>query len=1105
MSQVARGSLRQIIAVLLAGMLGTAAAQEPNEAVDYFERQVRPILVENCQGCHGVEKQESDLRLDSREAMLQGGVSGPVIVAGDAEKSLLVAAIRREGDIRMPPKGTLTDSQIAIIANWVKLGAPWPAVDSRQPGSQRATDTHWAFQPIGEPRVPTAQGNRSPNPIDAFIRAKLADRQLSGSPRADRRSLIRRASFDLLGLPPTPEEVVAFERDDDPLAYEKLIERLLARPQYGEHWGRHWLDVARYSDTKGYVYAREQRFWVHAWVYRDWVVRALNDDLPYDRFLVLQIAADQAAPEDREARAALGFLTLGRRFLGVQRDIIDDRIDVVTRGTMGLTVGCARCHDHKYDPIPTRDYYSLYGVFQSCAEHVVPIAEPLATSAEHVEYVAELEKRRQALADGLAEKRRQTAARNRARVGDYLAAQFELHKYPVEGFDQILAPTDLIPNFVRRWQEYLAKAEERSDPIFTVWHAYAGLPNKEFAAKSAQVTQELAARPAGEVHPLVARAFASPPATRADVAIWYGKLFADIDEQWLDLLLSAADAGQPLPTRLPDPGAESLRQLLYDTDGPCEVPDEPIVNIEYFVDSASCTALWKLQSELDNHLLRSPPEIKYAIILTDRDPPARPRVFRRGNPANPGEVVPRQFLELLAGADRQPFTSGSGRLELAQAIVAPDNPLSARVIVNRVWMHHFGAGLVRTPSDFGTRAEPPSHPELLDWLARRLIEDGWSLKRLHRRIMTSQTYQQSSRAVDARAVAVDPENRLLWRMNPRRLSFEEMRDALLAATGHLDLSIGGRAGDLFSPSFTRRTLYGLIDRQFLPATLRTFDFANPDLHMPLRAETTVPQQALFFLNHPLMIAHAQSLARATAAATSREERVQQLFQRAYQRSATPQEVRAALELVELAHQDSPSAAPVTATAWQYGYGRYDEQSQRVAGFTKLPHFTGSAWQGGPAWPDMELGWVQLTAEGGHPGNDRAHAAIRRWTASSRMRINVRSTLVHEPAEGQGVRGFVVSNRHGLLKQATVHHGQAELNAGPLEVESGDTIDFVVDIGPKLSHNQFLWRATTTKADEPSDLEFDSKRDFDSRPVDGLTPWEQLAQALLSANELIFID
>jgi len=1111
--QSCRRVCQAAVVVLLAAASGRA--EEPPAGLDHFEREVRPILADACLKCHGAEKQESDLRLDTRERMLRGGVSGPAVVPGRPEQSLLVAAIRHEGELKMPPKARLSEAQVAAVTQWIKLGAPWPQEAAARATRKDAARRHWAFQPVRDPPVPAAPASGSPNAIDAFIEQQRARVGLAGSPRADRRTLARRVSFGLTGLPPSSEEVAALEREPHEGAYEQFVERLLARPQYGEHWGRHWLDVARYSDTKGYVYAREQRTWVHAWAYRDWVARALNDDLPYDRFLLLQMAADQAAPNDPSALAAMGFLTLGRRFLGVARDIVDDRIDVVTRGTMGLTVACARCHDHKYDPIPTRDYYSLYGIFQSCAERLVPAGEPERTSGADESWFRELTRRQEQLAETMAARRQETADRNRSRAGDYLAAQLELHKYPPEGFDQVLAKSDLLPTFVHRWRDYLEEAQEGADPVFAAWQAYAKLPPGEFAAQASQIAARLLAAPPGQVNRLIARQFsAAPPASLAEVARRYGEAFARVNAQWRAELAAAASEQRPPPLGLADDAAEALRRVLYSEDGPCEVPDEPIVNTEYLFDSATCNELWALENQVENWILQAPPERRYAIVLNDRRRPTTPHVFKRGNPANLGDKVPRQFVSVLAGPQRQPFSRGSGRLELARAIIDPQNPLTARVIVNRVWAQHFGAGLVRTPSDFGTRAEPPSHPELLDWLTSRFIEDGWSLKKLQRRIVLSDTYRQSSLgptdpAARARAGRLDPENRLLWRMNEHRLSFEEMRDSLLTAAGRLDRTVGGRPGEPFSPEFRRRSVYGRIDRQFLPSTLRVFDFASPDLHTPLRSETTVPQQALFFLNHSLTIGSAQALAERTAAATSAEERIQQMYRLSLQRTATPGEVRSASEFVQAASSDdspeerSPGAA-ARQLAWQYGYGAFDESSQRVSRFDKLPHFTGAAWQGGAAYPDGKLGWLQLTAAGGHPGNDRDHAVIRRWTAPRDTRVAIQSTLIHEPKQGEGVRGFVVSSRLGLLAKAAVHQGKAELKVAAIDVKAGETLDFVADIGSQLGYNQFLWKARIAAVDEP-DIRFDSQRDFSGPNAWQLGSWEQLAQVLLASNEFSFVD
>jgi hypothetical protein len=1082
-------------------------------ALEVFERDVRPVLVESCQKCHGPEKQESDLRVDSREALLKGGASGAAIVPGKPLESLLVEAIHQTGDYKMPPKSKLAADKIAAIEQWIKLGAPWPdsipAVDPKRD----AAKTHWAFQPVADPSVPTIEGSdRQPvNPVDAFVQAKLLEAELPSSPRASRRELIRRATYDLTGLPPTPEDVAAFEQNDDPRAFAQLVDRLLASPQYGERWGRHWLDVARYADTKGYVYGREQRFWVHAWVYRDWVVKAFNDDMPYDRFLLMQIAADQAEGATQPDLAAMGYLTLGRRFIGVTHDIIDDRIDVVTRGTMGLTVACARCHDHKYDPIPTRDYYSLYGVFQNCVEMLTPIAEPAARDEAYEKFEKELAKRQKKYDDTFRERRDEANTRLRSRVADYLIAQTQMEKYPDEGFDQVLEKDDVIPASVRRWQAYLAQAAKRKDRVFEAWRMFNAPNDLDFAFFS-----ELTSLVVERLHPsanngLVAKAFDPPPKSLAEVAQRYGDLFIKVDEEWQATIKAAKDKNEPLPTKLADADAEELRAVLYGPDAPATIPDEPILHTETYFDLASCELLWRLQGEVDAWLIQSPAAPPHADVLRDRANPLPAYVFKRGRPATKGEEAPRQFLELLSGTDRQPFANGSGRLELAKAIIDPKNPLTARVIVNRVWMHHFGDGLVLTPSDFGTRAETPSHPELLDWLTSRFIAEGWSLKKLHRRIMLSDAYCQSSAgpmdaAARAKAVDRDPANRLLWRMNERRLSFEEMRDSLFAATGELDLAVGGKAAEIFTGDFKRRTLYGIVDRQFLPSTLRVFDFANPDLHIPERSDTTVPQQALFFLNNRMPLDRAKALAARTQSSATPADRVQAMYRLLYQRAASERQGAAAIALVEAASQARESEIPPTARDWQYGIAAVDEKTRAIKNFAPLPQFVGEAWQGGDNWPDKKLGWARLTATGGHPGNTLAHAVVRRWTAPRDMTVAIDSTLAHEPREGDGVRATIVSSSAGVLASASVHKSQTAIKQAPIHIKAGETLDFVVDIGGTLSHDEFAWEVTIAPQGEAnSPATWNSVRDFRGPTSGELDPWAQLAQVLFSANEFLFVD
>jgi len=940
-------------------------------------------------------------------------------------------------------------------------------------GNSRDPQKHWAFQPINRPQPPEVKNRNWPKTeIDRFILSRLEQEGATPAPAADPRTLIRRMSFDLIGLAPSAEEVDQFSaacKRNRERAVTQLIDRLLASPRYGERWGRHWLDVARYSDTKGYVYAREERFFVHAPAYRDWVIRAFNDDLPYDRFLLLQIAADQLVAPDSPDLLAMGFITGGRRFIGVTHDIIDDRIDVVTRGAMALTVQCARCHDHKYDPIPTKDYYSLYGVFHGGDDRLVE----LASSND-----GELAKRRKKSADMMKKRRDEANLRLRSRVGDYLNAQLELEKFPEEGFDQLLSPGDLIPHSVRRWRDFLRTIQDQSHPIFAPWFALSQIPENKFESLAPKSLQKLIE--SGTVNPFLGNALTDTPKTMKELAAIYGKAFADAEKQ--------TNA----------PGAAELRAFLYDPRSPTVVPDNGIVNNEWFFPTTITEELWKYEGDVDRRLIEL--GIPAARVVVDHEMEPNPRVFLRGKASKLGPEVPREFLQVIAGPDRKPFQHGSGRLDLAEAIVDPKNPLTARVMVNRIWQHHFGTGLVRTPSDFGLRAETPSHLELLDWLAQRFIDSGWSVKAIHRLILSSAVYQLAMVAVDAKS---DPENRLLAHFPTRRLEFEALRDAMLAATGELELRMGGKASELLDPSNKRRTVYSLIDRQFLTGALRTFDVANPDIHVAVRHETTVPQQALFFLNGTFAANRAKALAKRVATGSA-SDRVQQLHRAVYQRSASRAEVAAALQFIKAAEADPPpQPAPVPVTQWRYGTGAYDETNKQVKNFTALPHFTGSAWQGATEWPGGRTGWAQLTAEGGHPGDTLAHACIRRWVAPGNAVITISGTLKHEPEQGDGVRAFIVSSKQGELKRATVHHSKAEMSATNITVTAGETIDFVVDIGGTLNADQFLWAPVITSEGK----KWDAKAEFNgpTPPPQLLTAWEQYAQVLLLANEFAFVD
>jgi mono/diheme cytochrome c family protein len=898
--------MARLCAVLLTiALAASARADKPTpQAVEFFEKSVRPVLVEKCVSCHGPKSKRGGLRLDSRKAMLEGGDTGPAIVAGQPDKSLLIQAVRREGELKMPPKGKdpLTRAEIDALAAWVKMGAPWPEGESKPAVSsaEEARKNHWSFRPVNRPAVPDVSANEWPrNVVDRFVLARLEAKKLAPSAEADRRTLIRRVTFDLTGLPPTPEEVDAFVNDKSPDVYERLIDRLLSSPAYGERWGRHWLDVARYADTKGYVFTEERRF-PYAYTYRDYAVRSFNEDLPYDRFVLEQLAADLLPlGEDRRPMAAMGFLTLGRRFLNNVHDVIDDRIDVTSRGLMGLTVTCARCHDHKYDPIPTRDYYSLHGVFASSTEpRELPLLERLDDSKGPTPFQTELNARQAKVDAYLKETHAELLPKFRASVGEYLVATRRGDF--TERNSRAMA---------QRWREYLNNAGKSHHPVFAPYFAFVALPSDQFATKAAEVARKVAANDDSKkpINAVVAKAFAGKaPESLADVTKRYGAIFKDVDDRWQQALKDAAAKKQPAPEKLPDADAEAVRQILYGPGSPANVP---LAEIERHFNRAQRDKLTALRKQVDQWRATSPDAPPRAMILAENGTPAAARVLVRGNPGNPGVAVPRQFLEVLSPG-RKPFTKGSGRLELAQAIASKDNPLTARVMVNRLWMLHFGKGIVTTPGDFGSRGEPPTHPELLDWLATEFVESGWSVKHLHRLMLLSATYRQLSEEND-KGAAIDPENSLLWRMNRRRLEFEPLRDALLAAADRLDRRIGGKAVEIAaSPYVPRRSIYGFIDRQNLPGVFRTFDLASPDSSTPQRHSTTVPQQALFLMNGPFAIEQAKAFAARpdVVAQKTDEAKVKRLYQIAYGRYPDADEMELALKFVRGAARDGGLSA-----------------------------------------------------------------------------------------------------------------------------------------------------------------------------------------------------
>ena len=740
---------------------------------------------------------------------------------------------------------------VAAIGSWLILSA----MLSSGPFNANAQDyaywreNHWAWKPIEPEMPPSIEGDEwSANAIDQFVLSGLRKVQLSPSPQAAKDQLYRRLHFDLLGLPPSHEQTLAFVNDQRPDAYRRVVDQLLASAAYGERWGRHWLDLARYADNGGFNSQTKELYtnFPYAYTYRDYVIRAFNEDLPYDRFVVEQIAADQLSlGEDNRALAALGFLSLGDKSFGVSReDRIDDCIDTVTRGFMAITVSCARCHDHKYDPVPIDDYYSLFGVFQNSN---IDVASRLHTrekseglpllfrsQAERADYETRHLAATQAL-DRTQQRYHDEAIRHcRERIGDYLLAASERASDEQQsGLSEVL---------VKRWRERLQKQRSDSDPVFSIWHAFTQLDKNSSTADLQATCDELTCQETDQAtvgfHPRILAAVREAPLESiADVADAYRRV--------LDHVIAKRDVSTASSLAADD---QELADALIGEKSPFGMKRDDMLKLPIH---SGADELQRLRKELHNVRFRQP----RAVAVRDKEKMEESYVYLRGNRRNRGSSVPRQPLALIA-PDRTPFQQGSGRLELARSIVDPSNPLTSRVIVNRVWQFHFGRGLVTGPSDFGTRSDPPSHPRLLDYLAWRLMEEDWSLKSLHRRIVLSRTYRQSSQD-RSEGRNVDPENRLLWRMNRQRLSFESLRDSLLVASGELDTSMGGEPTETWKS--VRRTVYGYVNRYRIAAAYQTFDFPSTNRTAGERLRTLVPQQSLFLMNAPFVEERARHL------------------------------------------------------------------------------------------------------------------------------------------------------------------------------------------------------------------------------------------------------
>ena len=1077
-------SFRYLIGPLFLALSATAAEMAaPTTAaqIEFFEKEVRPVLADHCFKCHGKDKQKSGLRLDSREFVLKGGEVGPVVAPGKPEASRLILAINhaKAKDVEPMPSADekIAPKAIAALTEWVRQGLPWPTESSPVAHDPR---NHWAFRTVASPATPQltpADETKVRQPLDRFVLAKLKSAGLGFNPEAPREVIVRRLTLALWGFNPSYEEIAAYVNDQDPKATEKLVDRLLAAPAFGERWARHWLDVARYSDTKGYVFQEERRY-PYAYTYRDWVVNAFNQDLPYDQFLRLQLAADQIAkdPENNRDLAALGFLTLGRRFLNSVPDIIDDRIDVVMRGTQGLTMACARCHDHKFDPLPTAEYYSLYAIFNSSQEPKdLPAIKPFTRTKDTEEFEAEIAVRQKKLDDFISSRRELSFSA--AKTSDYLALMLRAAKEANFNYTQEAKRTNLYPTVLNGWQHVLAKKLNDKDPLLGGWFQLREVADTQFPAK-------LAALLAQPEH-------FKDPVLRTYIQKKGPKNFAELTSVYGALLSEARTLDKEgVPVWKP------WRDLAKASNGPEAVTSESLIPTYNVADRNTRN---NLEIQVVGFKATSPKSPPHAMALLDKPKAVQGVVFIRGSASRPGKTVPRQFPSVLTDGKAKEFTEGSGRLDMANAIASKSNPLTARVMANRIWTELIGRSLVETPSDYGVRTPAPKNPELLEHLASSFMKDDWSMKKLIRTIVLSRTFLQTA-DITKDGLAKDPDNDLGWRAQRRRLDFEAMRDSMLRAAGRLDTGkTGGQPFNLEANfSEPRRTLYGTIDRQNLPAFFRTFDFANPDYHVPKRNQTTTPQQALWMMNHPFARTQAEALAAKVAALSSTEAKVKALYVSILGRSANKEETALALDYLRDAE-----LAPAPAS-WRNGYGGWNAATKSVA-FTEMKVQTKDRIAPTDQIPDKKFAHAFLTAKGGHPGDMAdATAVIRRWTAGSAGKYRIEGTLAVASKASDGVRARIITARKGILCEV-VTKGGASLSVDLAEVElsAGESIDFIADNYLGSNSDTFAWSPVIKDA-KTGEVLTSAAGEFGKKP-DRQSALSTFAQVLLTSNEFIFAD
>jgi len=1010
------------IAVLAVTTLNLPAQSIPAAAPDYFELKIRPLLAANCYSCH-TDSALGGLRLDSRESMLKGGGRGPSLVPGDPDKSILIQAVRQtDPKLKMPMGSKLKDSEVEDLTAWVKAGAVWPASPAPVtttkisgkyviPPERKA---FWSLLPLKDAAPPPVKDAKWPkSPIDKFILARLEKDGMKPVRPANKHDLLRRATLDLTGLPPTPEEIAAFDKDTSPDAFAKVVDRLLASPHYGERWGREWLDVARFGEDDYRSlnpFPRGYFPYANAYIYRDWVIQAFNDDVPYDQFVKAQLAGDLLDPKVRyKYLPATGFLGLGPWYFDngavevTRADERHDRVDVVTRGFLGLTVACARCHDHKYDPIPQTDYYSLAGVFKDTAYHEYPLA-PKAVVEEHLKIEAEVEKKQKVLQEMQTALGASLSESLAFQTANYLEGVYEVSGQKKEK-DAVVEARKLDYELLDRWILYMSKTTDK----YHEKEAFQALLKKAVPAAAAAEGGRGGGRGGGgggrgAVNPEVKKAAEEFQAKVVKELLARKELDDEnqvITAKSLDGTTKKKRANKPnefitnddfcpgcglrlknMPEEESNFWTEIFQKELKDSDDPTAElaaggkAAKPGVllfrgwGLESRVGPEAQARMASIKADIEAARKKLDPSYPYIHGVEDVEKPSDLELALRGNPNNLGDKVPRHFLSVLSKDDPQPFKQGSGRLELAEDIL--QQPIAMRVIVNRVWKGHFGTGIVDTPSNFGIGGERPTNPELLDYLATQFIKDGMSIKKLHRTIMLSATYQLSADN-DPVNFAKDAGDRLYWRVERKRMDAEQIRDAVLMVAGNLDNSLGGPSQDL-SPAFTRRTVYGKVSRYKLDEYLQLFDFPSPNISAEKRFTTTVPLQRLFLMNSDFMQIESEELAKRVAGEPDNRARIRKVYLLAYGRDPSEQEIKLGLDYLHaepMREYEEEKNKPA-----EDGGGRGGRGGGAAFTGAAKPEPTEGGADAAPAPPAPEMGMGMFGGMGGRGGRGPATPEVK---------------------------------------------------------------------------------------------------------------------------------